>query len=420
MAWICQTPAFQAMYSRHRKPPSTSGSLPATTLKSTSTAGGVWTSLTAPSGVTARNIQNPPVYLTWADPTELANALQHPDPISFMATSRKSLVLQTPRQSIHGGGQNLMAKEARTADKCGAGGLKDTCVLVTVNFSPSSAKFVYDNKLLLEDTFKAYLQEGYTEVPAFPVDAVNIKPVYKIISPEKLVDGRYYTMPAWPGTPNPAKAFPEPAWGACIYIDTQNQSQGDGSVDKTCASRSAGNTYNLNDFIHIPITTKDMARVGELASGQFTGNPLEVGDTLILVGMHTNTREILRWTWQTFWCVPDSDSPLSPSSKAIAHARPAQLQGAARHYAMASAFQMLVPAQPVNGGKDVGSLLAAYNPHLEAEFGTNVFDMTRPVQTPAGPVTTDLGAGGSNPPGRTIFPIKINNLCSVSNGSGAR
>ena len=352
---------------------------------------GVWTALTAPSGQATRGIPDPPVYLTWADPTEIANASTAVDATAAMAASQQRLILQTPRQVIHGGGQTLDAADARTAKKCGASGAPDTCILVTVNYSPSSARFVFDNKLLLETTLQTYLKAGYKQIPAFPVDAVNVKPVYKIISPAKLVDGRYYTMPAWPSTPSPAVAFPETAWGQCIYIDVQNQSKGTGAVDKGCANRTAANTYNLSDFINIPVTSKDMAGVGELAGGQFQGNPLQPGDAIILVGMHTNTREILRWAWQTFWWVPDPDSPVSPSSKAIADARPAQLQGAARNYAMASAYQMLAPAQPINGGQNVGALLAAYNPHLEAGFAPSTFQMQPTVQTPSGPVVTKYG-----------------------------
>lgn len=353
---------------------------------------GVWTALTAPSGTTARGIKDPPVFLTWADPTEIADALQSPDPAAAMNAAAQSLRLHTPRQSIHGGAQVLAAAEARAAKKCGLEGRPDTCNLVTVNFSPPSAEFIFGNKLLLQSTLQAYLKEGYAAVPAFPVDAVHVKPVYKLVTKSKLVDDRFYTMPAWPGTPAPAKAFPESDWNHCIYIDVKNQSKGNGAIDKGCKNRTADNTYNLSDFINIPVTKADMAAIHELAAGQFGKvNPLEVSDTIILVGMHMNTREILRWTWQTYWWVPNPDAPFAPSSKAIADARPKQLTGAARNYAMASAYQMLVPAQPINGGQNVGGLQAAYNPHLEAEFAPSTFHMQPAVQTPTGGVVTKYG-----------------------------
>ena len=58
---------------------------------------------------------------------------------------------------------------------------------------------------------------------------------------------------------------------------------------------------------------------------------------------------------------------------------------------MAVAYSMLEPAQPLIGGSNNGALVPAYNPHLEAGFGTGVFGKTEPVSTPLGVVTTDLG-----------------------------
>src|SRR5262249_40248518 len=73
-----------------------------------------------------------------------------------------------------------------------------------------------------------------------------------------------------------------------------------------------------------------------------------------------------RWTWQTFWWLPDPDNPKLPSSKSIADDRPAQLTGVARHYAMAPCYSMVLPDQPITGGLDRGKPVYAYNPYLEA------------------------------------------------------
>ncbi len=107
--------------------------------------------------------------------------------------------------------------------------------------------------------------------------------------------------------------------------------------------------------------------------------------------MNVTNRETERWTWQTFWWSANPQSPNSPSSAAIAKALPKKLTAPASHYAMAVAYSMLSPAQPLNGGYNVGSLVPAYNPHLEAGFGTGTFGKTVQVNTPTGPVTTDLG-----------------------------
>ncbi|HKK29050.1 MAG TPA: hypothetical protein VKA18_01485 [Alphaproteobacteria bacterium] len=352
---------------------------------------GVWTALSAASGTDARGIPNAPVYLTWADPGEIAAVSKAANAAAALTQAKQSLVLQAPRQHGEAAERTATVETVRTSYLCGASGAPDTCILVTVNYSPAAAHFALDNKILLEETLQTYWEDGYEQIPTFPTATVNVKPVYKIISPAKLVDERYYTMPAWPGTPVPPKTFPETDWGQCIFIDVTDQSAASGAVDKTCDTRTADNTYNLSDFIHFKVTEDDQHQIGELVGDQFKGNPLEVGDTIILVGMHVTTREITRWTWQTFWWVPDPDAPLAPSSVAIARARPDQLQGAARNYAMAIAYQMLMPAQPLTGGTDVGELMPAYNPHLEAGFDPATFQEKRPVQTNNGPVTTRYG-----------------------------
>ena len=71
-------------------------------------------------------------------------------------------------------------------------------------------------------------------------------------------------------------------------------------------------------------------------------------------------------------------SPL-PSRDLIAATQPSQLTGAVTRYAMSIAYQMITPNPPVNGGKNVGEPIVAYNPYLEADFNAKVFEVSRPV-----------------------------------------
>ena len=98
------------------------------------------------------------------------------------------------------------------------------------------------------------------------------------------------------------------------------------------------------------------------------GTGAQPGDLAVLVAMHVTTREIARWTWQTFWWTPEPETPLAPSSSAIASLRPQQLRGAARNYAMALAYTMQVPDQPQVRGNNSGAAVYAYNPWIEARF----------------------------------------------------
>ncbi|MBK1697969.1 hypothetical protein CKO21_12035 [Rhodovibrio salinarum] len=336
----------------------------------------LWAGLTSDSGSTARGVENAPIYLTWATPDQLAHA---PTAGENLVARNEPLRLQPPRQ-FHSGHPRVTAPQAIGDARCGGSGKPDTCIVVTVNYSPSAAHHVLSNDLLAQSTLARYVEEGYSEIPNLPYDAVTVKPVYKVISQEKLDDNGLYAMPVWPGTPEPAKTFGEEVWNQCVHIDPNNQGQGDGSVDQGCTGASPSTTYNLSDFIHYPVTKADQAYLQNLSGGQ--EGTLEVGDTIILVAMHVGSREIKRWTWQTFWWTADPEAPNAPSSQAMAAAQPEQLPAPASHYAMSAAYQMLAPAQPLNDGENYGALLPVYNPYLEAGFDPQTFKLSRPVIVP--------------------------------------
>ena len=282
----------------------------------------------------------------------------------------------------------------------------DTSIAVAVAYSPPSADHVYTNKLLLTETLFSYLEEGYTSIPLFPKATVNVKPVYKLITSNNVSDTGIYVMPEWPGTPDVSKwtsdqrkaGYGPDLWPGCVYVQTLVMGPPGAEPSNTgCQNSQPSVLPSVDDFIHIKITAADMAHFATIEGSSVA---LTVGDVLILVGMHVTTREADRWTWQTFWWTATPHEPKAPSSKAIAKARPTilkakdstkHLKNAAGHYAMAVAYSMLSPAQPLIGGADIGSLVPAYNPHLEAGFGTGKFGLTAQVTTLEGPVTTDLG-----------------------------
>jgi hypothetical protein len=91
---------------------------------------------------------------------------------------------------------------------------------------------------------------------------------------------------------------------------------------------------------------------------------------VLLVAMHVGTKEISNWTWQTFFWTPNPAQPLFPSSAFAAGLRPSNLNGAANHYAVATAYAMVWPNQPINGGTNTGvTPIIAFNPYLEAGLG---------------------------------------------------
>ncbi len=249
----------------------------------------------------------------------------------------------------------------------------DTNIFVSVAYNPPAAQHAISNALFLQSTLNEYLKNGYTDIPDFPSNAITIKPVYKVITAANTKNG-IYTFPGWPGTPSPAKAFPEQDWNSCVYIDVTGSGTGGNTIDKGCKGRNAANTFYLSNFIHNKITAADAKYLRSQLS--ISAN---AGDIAILVGMHVTTREIKRWAWQTFFWTANVSNPYLPSSSAIAALQPSSLDSAAKHYAMSVAYQMVKPAQPIMGGANVGESHIAYNPHLEANFNKQVFQINRAI-----------------------------------------
>ncbi|MEM8556180.1 MAG: hypothetical protein AAGF71_15310, partial [Pseudomonadota bacterium] len=362
----------------------------------TSHAWGIWAALTASARHNALGISDPLVYQTWLSPSEIYN-------VTGGQPAVPKLELRTPLHHNRGGAGDKLTDAIKPNEH----GIKvDRAVAEVVAYSPAAARHAVDLELFYTETLESYLENGYKEIPNFPKSGVTIKPVYKLISEDDLnsINGReLYAMPAWPGTPDTSswsnaraqQGFPNTFWGQCVYIDMAlTEPTTSNGVDPDCDSPTDPSIYSLADFINVPLTDADMAQFVEVfeEAGDPPNTALAPGQTLILVGMHVGTREMKRWTWQTNWWSADADNPNGPSSASIAAGRVGVVDGPAAHYAMATAYSMLVPAQPLTGGRNVGSLVPAYNPHLEAPFGPSVLQGgTATVLTPEGGVTTNLG-----------------------------
>jgi hypothetical protein len=142
---------------------------------------------------------------------------------------------------------------------------------------------------------------------------------------------------------------------------------------------------SLDDFYYI-VMTKDQADQfsqfaetsgDDLGAGNSSDVPaikemVKEGNIALLMAMHTTTKEISNWTWQTFWWGFDPNDPV------YGHDRPATLGRPWSHYNMDTAYFMLIP-----GG---GGPLVAFNPYLETNLtgcvpvpGTNCNQSPQPV-----------------------------------------
>ncbi|POA98894.1 hypothetical protein C2134_09515 [Chromobacterium sinusclupearum] len=344
---------------------------------------GLWASLTAPSGQSEFDIPNVPVYLTWLTPAEVAALPSNPEQLKAQASTPRQLQLRVPRQfqRVPGFQEKLQAKKAELSAKANpsTSDMRDTSVFEMVAYDPAAAEFARKNQLFSKAELTKIYDAGNASIPAFPSNAVTIKPVYKLVSKANMIKGSsLYVMPAWPGTPKVTpdiekNGFSEDKWPGCVYIDAKNPGKSKADrTDPSCSHPNASNTFALGDFIAYPVTADNVKQFQQLVQDQLKQS-VEVGDALILMAMHVTTREITEWTWQTFFWTPNPAKPPLPGNRAAAAARPAQVAWPAAHYAMSIGYQMVAPNQPINGGKSVGQPVTVYNPYLESDFNAATF-----------------------------------------------
>ena len=337
---------------------------------------GLWTALTMETAQVFGG-QRLRIFETWTTPEELAS---HPDWRNTAALSQRQRRRAPLRRLAQFQARPETDGPVAPMASDSAGGR----IVGFVKFDPTAADHLLAQGLLHTDTLDALLQNGAQQVPVFPATALAVKSVFQIIKASDLVDGRYYSLKAWPGPPDLPQPWGPAQWQGCVWIDLLEGGTGNGAVDEQAwadgGSRTTDTTYPLSSLINYRLSADDATALNL----EKPGTGAQVGDHAILVAMHISGRELARWTWQTFWWTPAPEAPNAPSSEAIASLRPDQLRGAARNYAMAQAYAMLEPDQPYVGGENVGAGVYAYNPWIEARFGPADLPDSRPGLDPAG------------------------------------
>ena len=297
-------------------------------------AWGIWAGLTKPvegEGAYARL-----TYQTWLTKADVIDVFTGEAPEDQFRLGESNQMFK------HGLVDGFIANNAQEKKdgtepvKNAAGIIVNTDVLENVAYSPPSAQYLLDTGTGKPEVLDRLLELG--DKVRFPDAAVNVKPVYKLITDDRITewtgeDGRtrrLYAFTAWPGEPDLANwtpdmkqgGYPETLWQQCVYVDLDLQGPTTSTgVDVNCKSPSEGNIYSVDDFIAVDLKKEDAAFVNK-ATGE--SRDLTAGKTSIalLVAMHVTSRETTQWTWQTFWWEADAARPNSPSSAAVASARP--------------------------------------------------------------------------------------------------
>lgn len=153
--------------------------------------------------------------------------------------------------------------------------------------------------------------------------------------------------------------------------------------------------YSINDFYHHKVTQADWdtfdkndQAIIHSASLWANGRPFEVGDFLVTVAMHINTKQLPDWTLESVWW---SDTP--DEGEYSTH-RPSldQAKGPWKHYLLTEAFQ--------TQGDKAGDLPIAVNPYIEGvthPIATNCRNCHVRAGWPEASKTLPNGASYQNP-----------------------
>lgn len=350
-------------------------------------AWGIWAGLTVQSGEIV-NGDSLRVYETWAGVEDVQQQII--DSVNGEKTFRRKkhrTILRVPNQFIHAGLVNGNKLEATGTGLIGphltekmrvrsAQVLTDTApkFVVAVSYNPAAVQHVVSHRLLDSSVLASYGKSGTIgTIPAFPSNAITLKPTYFIGH----AADTFIRVAVWPPAKglNPPDSFPYSSWNQYVYVDILNRQMSGKHLSPVSGNSgpTAASTCNLSDFIHF--------RIDSLMAQEMKGSgvgPVTVGDFALLVAMHVGTKEISNWTWQSFFWSPTPDNPGEPSSALAAGLRrKLGVTGAAAHYAVTTAYTMVLPNQPISGGTNSRvKAMIGYNPYLEAVFGPSTFPTT--------------------------------------------
>ncbi len=242
-------------------------------------------------------------------------------------------------------------------------------MIPTESLSMEAMQDIRGNKLYLKSTLDAAHQEGkpminvtnrfvVTKHMYWPVKAegITVIPVWKDNYPDSFTGYAGYefwdTLVALePSNPDSVGTQVE---GAFLYHVLNNE-----GTEVIPTVRGEAKVFSINDFYHHKVTQADWDSFDEadkaiITAASYWANdqPFEVGDYLISIAMHVNTKELESWTLQSVWW---SDTP---NIGMYAQNRPVlpQAQGPWDHYLLTDAYA--VPA--ING-----QVKKAVNPYIE-------------------------------------------------------
>jgi len=266
-------------------------------------------------------------------------------------------------------------------------------------FSPSLAKFIhksrFNNRNVLDSINQNFInnntpivnREINTSLDSTDEFSFSLKPVFQFI------DGSAPTaIPYWAGiSTQTTKSLINPSpdtWLQCVIVDPTEKLKPGDKVKMSCNGQTAKlwPVVSLSKFYHIKITADEAKAFSDFAktSGDDVGQSnkgdsvsvaemVKTGNIALLTAMHVTGKEIVNWTWQTFWWSPDNNNPVFGAD------RPTSIKAPWNNYNMRTAYYMVSPAN----AKTNGEANVQFNPYLETNLFGYVHNNNLPVDSTA-------------------------------------
>lgn len=334
--------------------------------------------------ITAATKDGEPTWQTWYSGQEVFQ--DGASPTAAARPKRRGLPLERPRQTTHhlrmvrlaGGG----SPPVDTAER----------VFGFNRFTKPTADYIWRNRLndsrRLADTL---VRLQYNKVPLASIqvltskDSVDvssfvIKCVFQFIAKDTVT-----AIPYWDGYDSQHSTdslHPPPRmWRQAVAVDPTGKHKPGDSVFMAFNKEQPQwlKVVPLSAFYSKVVTKEDSINLTQfgaengddlgfnsdtsLAAVQAAARPGNYG---LLMAMHVTGKEIVNWTWQSFWWTPN------PTGTPYGADRPATIPAPWSNYNMTIAYSMLTTT---------GQPLVAFNPYLETSLAGNV-PVTRDSTTP--------------------------------------
>jgi len=395
----------------------------------------MWAGMTADSGQTDPDGSKLPYWETWCGTADVfggncgqGKTLARPGrpfrvPSQLTHTARQKGLLSSPppdTQVVSFNKFNPSMAQYLNAQHAGPG------TAGPYNYTSSSSLISLNNAWPSATPTVARKVEEAPYQPATPgapgFAGIETKPVIFLVKANGLTP-----MPLWQGpsgSTNPTAPTPN-TWTTCVLLDPTSTGGPDvapipATPQQIAQAVTMPYACDKTKYLYAPLATIYSFKMNAAEAASWntvqqgvggSGGTAAAGDYGVLGGMHVNSKEIVDWTWQTFYWQPGPDTPNGfPGSKA---GMTANVKGPWRNYASCSAYNQ-------TKGNNSTEMVVCFNPFLETAVSpTSIPDGLQSNCVSCHGVATAAGTSPGNGPPLTFLPYPPNYQKPISFGEGS-